>query len=97
LAACMALQGAATVRLVCKQHTGVYRTGSSVARNRDELGRALARQEAAAVQLVREQLAAFRSEMERDGAAQRAQARRLITGAAQRAARLVDSTLQVGL
>ena len=49
------------------------------------------------MQLVREQLAAFRSEMERDGAAQRAQARRLITGAAQRAARLVDSTLQVGL
>ena len=46
------------------------------------------------MRLVREQLAAFRSDMERDGAAQRAQARRLITGAAQRATRLVDSTLQ---
>lgn len=46
------------------------------------------------MRLVREQLAAFRSDMERDGAAQRAQARRLITGAAQRATRLVDATLQ---
>ena len=49
------------------------------------------------MRLVREQLAAFRGEMERDGAAQRAQARRLVTGAAQRAMRLVDSTLQVTL
>ena len=47
------------------------------------------------MRLVRAQLAAFRSDMEHDGAAQRAQARRLITGAAQRATRLVDSTLQV--
>ena len=46
------------------------------------------------MQLVREQLAAFRGDMERDGAAQCAQARRLITGAAQRATRLVDATLQ---
>lgn len=46
------------------------------------------------MRLVREQLAAFRGEMERDGAAQRGQARRLIAGAAQRAAQLVDSTLQ---
>ncbi|KAK9834814.1 hypothetical protein WJX81_000733 [Elliptochloris bilobata] len=56
---------------------------------------ATAEQEAAAVRLVREQLATFRSEMARDGAAQGAQARRLITRAAQRAARLVDSTLQL--
>ncbi len=47
------------------------------------------------MRLVREQLRAFRAEMERDGAAQRAQARRLVAGAAQRAVRLVDSTLTV--
>lgn len=51
-------------------------------------------QEAGQVRSVGGQLAAFRREMEADGAAQRAECRRLVDAAVARAGKLVDETLQ---
>ena len=52
-------------------------------------------QDAAAVRSVQEQLTAFRKSMEADGAAQRAECRRLVSTAVRRAGWLLDEVLQV--
>lgn len=53
-------------------------------------------QDAAVVRSVQDQLADFRKSMEADGAAQRAECRRLVSTAVRRAGWLVDEVLQVG-
>ena len=52
-------------------------------------------QDLEAVKSVQQQLDGFRQEMERDGRAQRNEARKLVLAAIKRAQKLVDSTLQV--
>ncbi|KAK9811735.1 hypothetical protein WJX72_009255 [[Myrmecia] bisecta] len=55
----------------------------------------VAAEEAEAVKLVQSQLAGFRAEMAKDGAAQQAECRKLISAAVKRAQKLVDNTLQL--
>lgn len=54
-------------------------------------------QDVEAVKSVQGQLKAFQAEMERDGNAQRSEARKVIAQAIRRAQKLVDSTLQASL
>jgi hypothetical protein len=48
-----------------------------------------------ALKSVQRQLETFKSEMERDGLAQRGDCRKVVAGAIRRAQKLVDSTLKV--
>lgn len=52
-------------------------------------------QEARAAKSVKTQLQSFRADMDKDGAAQRSESRRLVNGAVKRAQKLVDETLLV--
>lgn len=54
-------------------------------------------QEANAAKSVATQLRSFQGDMQKDGASQRAECRRLVDGAVRRADALVDETLQVSL
>lgn len=54
-------------------------------------------QDVEALKSVQRQLETFKSEMERDGVAQRGECRKVVAGAIRRAQKLVDSTLQVCL
>jgi len=54
-------------------------------------------QDVEALKSVQRQLETFKSEMERDGVAQRGECRKVVAGAIRRAQKLIDSTLQVCL